>query len=128
MVPLIIIILLLCCFIHFEMNFFNLFIYWLHWVFVAAYGLSLVAVSRGCFSLQCTGFSLRQLLLLQSTGSRHTGFTSCSSRGSSGCSSQALVAHGMWDLPRPQIEPVSPALEGGCLFTVPPGKSLEKQF
>ena len=30
----------------------------------------------------------------------------------------------MWDLPRPGIEPVSPALAGKFLTTVPPGKSL----
>ena len=28
----------------------------------------------------------------------------------------------MWDLPRPGIEPVSPALTGGFLTTDPPGK------
>ena len=59
--------------------FFNyLFIYfWLHWVFVAARGLSLVAASGGYSSLRCTGFSLQWLLLFQSTGSRCTGFSSC---------------------------------------------------
>ena len=30
----------------------------------------------------------------------------------------------MWDLPRPGLEPVSPALVGGFLTTAPPGKSL----
>ena len=30
----------------------------------------------------------------------------------------------MWDLPRPGLEPVSPAFAGGFLTTVPPGKSL----
>ena len=30
---------------------------------------------------------------------------------------------GMWDLPGPGTEPVSPALAGEFLFTVPPGKS-----
>ena len=30
----------------------------------------------------------------------------------------------MWELPRPGIEPVSPALAGGFLTTAPPGKSL----
>ncbi|KAJ8777491.1 hypothetical protein J1605_014381 [Eschrichtius robustus] len=30
----------------------------------------------------------------------------------------------MWDLPRPGLEPVSPALAGGFLTTVPPGKSI----
>ena len=32
----------------------------------------------------------------------------------------------MWDLPRPGLEPVSPALAGGFLTTVPPGKDPEK--
>ena len=66
---------------HLEAFFFfliYLFIYfWLHWVFVAARGLSLVAASRGSSSLQCTGFSLRWLLLLRSMGSRRAGFSSC---------------------------------------------------
>ena len=52
----------------------NLFIYfWLRWVFVAAHGLSLVAASGGYSSLWYAGFSLRWLLLLRSTGSRHVG-------------------------------------------------------
>ena len=41
---------------------------------------------------------------------------------------QAYLLHGMWDLPGPGLEPVSepvsPALAGGFLTTVPPGKSL----
>ena len=32
--------------------------------------------------------------------------------------------HGMWDLPRPEIEPLSPALESRSSTTGPPGKSL----
>ena len=39
--------------------------------------LSLVAASGGYSLLQCVGFSLQWLLLLQSTGSRRTGFSSC---------------------------------------------------
>ena len=54
-----------------------IFIFWLCWVFVAAYGLSLVAVSRDYCSLHCTGLSLWWFLLLRSTGSRHMGFSSC---------------------------------------------------
>ena len=58
-----------------------LFIYfWLRWVFVAACGLSLVAASGGSSWLQCAGFSLQWLLLLRSTGSRCTGFSSCGSQ------------------------------------------------
>ena len=44
---------------------------------LAACGLSLAAVSRGCSSLQCIDFSLWWRLLVQSTGSRCTGFGSC---------------------------------------------------
>ena len=51
--------------------------FWLWWVFIAVGGLSLVVVSRGYSLLQCTGFSLRWLLLLRSTGSRCEGFSSC---------------------------------------------------
>ena len=66
-------------FISFFLSFFlYLFIYfWLCWVFVAARGLSLVVVSGGYSSLWCVAFSLRWLLLLRSTGSRHVGFSSC---------------------------------------------------
>ena len=33
------------------------------------------------------------------------------------------MLRGIWDLPGPGIEPVSPALAGGFLTTAPPGKS-----
>ena len=54
--------------------------FWLRWVFVAACGLSLVVESGGFSSLWCAGFSLQWLLLLQSLGSRHAGFSSCGTR------------------------------------------------
>ena len=41
----------------------------------------------------------------------------------SSCGAWVQLLCGMWDLPRPGIEPVSPALAGGFLTTVPPGKS-----
>ena len=47
--------------------------FWLLWVFVAALWLSLVMVSGGYCSLRCVGVSRRQLLLLQSMGSRLVG-------------------------------------------------------
>ena len=40
----------------------------------------------------------------------------------SSCGSRAQLLRGMWDLPRPGLEPVSPALAGGFLITAPPGK------
>ena len=42
----------------------------------------------------------------------------------SSCGAQACLLCSMWDLPRPGIEPISPALAGGFLTTAPPGKSL----
>ena len=62
--------------------FFNTFIYlfiylWLHRVFMAVCGLSLVSVSGRYSSLRCTGFSLCWLLLLWSMDSKCTGFSSC---------------------------------------------------
>ena len=39
-------------------------------------------------------------------------------------SGSVVVARGMWDLPGAGIEPVSPALVGGFLSTVPPKKSV----
>ena len=34
----------------------------------------------------------------------------------------------MWDLPGPGLKPVSPALAGGFLTTVPPGKPQEGPY
>ena len=123
-----------------EFIYFLKFIYfWLRWVFIAAHGLSLVAVSGGYSSLRCTGFSLQWLLLLWSTGSRRTGFSSCgtwaqqlwlagSKRRLSSSGARAQLLCGMWDLPGPGLEPMSPTLAGGFLTIAPPGKSLEFIF
>ena len=52
--------------VFYYINLFLIFIYfWLHWVFVAVHGLSLVVASRGYSSLQCAGFSLRWLLVAE---------------------------------------------------------------
>ena len=40
----------------------------------------------------------------------------------SSCGSRAQLLRGMWDLPRPGREPVSPALAGRFSTTAPPGK------
>ena len=67
-------------FIFKQIYLFYLFYFGLHWVFVAARGLSLVAASGGYSSLWCAGFSLQWLLLLRSTGSRCAGFSTCGMR------------------------------------------------
>ena len=40
----------------------------------------------------------------------------------SNCGSRASSLHGMWDLPRPRLKPVSPASAGRFSTTAPPGK------
>ena len=40
----------------------------------------------------------------------------------SSCGSRAQLLRGMWDLPRPGLEHVSPALAGTFSTTAPPGK------
>ena len=40
----------------------------------------------------------------------------------SNCGSRAQLLRGMWDLPRPGLEPVSRALAGRFSTTAPPGK------
>ena len=49
-------------------------------------------------------------------------------RSLSSCGSRAQLLRGMWDLPRPGLEPVSPALAGGFLTTAPPGKPSAEDF
>ena len=43
----------------------------------------------------------------------------------SNCGSQAQLLRGMWDPPRPGLEPASPALAGRLSTTAPPGKPLD---
>ena len=44
----------------------------------------------------------------------------------SNCGSRAQPLHGMWNLPRPGLEPTSPALAGRFSTTAPPGKPQNK--
>ena len=70
--------------------------------------------------------------MLWSTGSRHAGFSSCGSWALecrlTSCGALAQLLRSMWDLPEPGLEPVSPALAGGFLTTVPPGKPTNLVF
>ena len=58
------------------------------------------------------------------------GFSSCGSQALeakvNSCGAWAKLLWGMWDLPRPGIEPVSPALAGGFFTTEPPGKPARR--
>ena len=46
----------------------------------------------------------------------------------SDCGSRAWLLRGMWDLPRPGLKPVSPALAGRFSTTAPPGKPCTHNF
>ena len=61
--------------------------------------------------LRCLGFSLRWCPLLQNNRL-------------SSCDMQAQLLRSMWNLLRPGIKPMSPALAGILSTTGPPGKSL----
>ena len=102
------------------------FIFWLWGVFVAAGTLSPVAVSRGCCSLRCPGFSLWWLLSLHSTGSKQGDFSSCGSQALEHKLSRrgtwASLLCSIWGLPRSGIVSVSLTLQGRFLIPEPPGK------
>ena len=86
---------------------------WLCWVFVSVRGLSLVVASGGHSSSRCTGLSLSR----PPVDNHRLQTRRLSNRGS-----RAESLHGMWDLPRPGLEPASPALAGRFSTTAPPGK------
>ena len=92
------------------------------WVFVAAHGLSLFAMSQGCYLVAARGFLISVASSVgESTGSLALWLQQLRLPGS------VVAAHellgGMWNLPKPGIKPVSLALAGGFLTAVPPGKS-----
>ena len=84
--------------------------------------------SRGAQASHCSGFSRCRARALGDWASvvvTH-GLRSCSSQalehGLSGYGAQAYLLRGTWDLSRPGIEPISPALAGGFFTTEPPAK------
>ena len=105
---------------HHLFSFFLSFYFWLHWVFIAACRLSLVAASGG---FSCCG---AQALGVRASAVVAWGLSSCGSQALehrlSSCGAQLLCS--MWDLPGPGLKAMSPALAGRFLTSVPPGKSL----
>ena len=88
--------------------------FWLCRVFVSVGGLSPVAASRGHSSSQCAG----PFTIAASPVAEHRLQT----RRLSSCGSRAQSLRGMWDPPRPGLEPASPALAGRFSTTAPRGK------
>ena len=109
----------------------RVFFFWLCWNFIAARTFPLAAGSGGCSPVA--------VLRLRSTGSGCSDFSSCGSWTQScsspaleprlsSCGSRAQLLRGIWRLPRPGIEPVSPALAGGFFPTEPPRKPPSTSF
>ena len=107
----------LFCFISFFFNI-TLFIYL---YFMAVLGLRFCArVFSSCGKWGPLFIAVRgPLTIVASLVAEHRLQT----RRLSNCGSRAQVLRGMWDLPRPGIEPMFPALAGGFLTTGPPGKA-----
>ena len=77
-------------------------------------GLSLVAASGGpLFITVCGPLTIVASLVAERR---------LQTRRLSSCGSRAQLLRGMWDLPRPGLEPMCPASAGRFLTTTPPGK------
>ena len=97
-----------------NLLFIYIFYFWLCWVFVSVRGLSPAVASGGHSSSRCAGlFTIAASLVAEHR---------LQTRMLSSCGSRAWLLRGMWDLPRPGLEPVFPALAGRFSTTVPPGK------
>ena len=86
----------------------------LHWFFfffgVDFLRFSLASASRDCSPVVVLG----RLVVVASL---------VAERGLSSCGTRPQLPRGLWDLPRPGMEAISPALAGGFLSTTPQGKS-----
>ena len=100
-----------CLFVCFLIYFIYL---WLCWVFISVRGLSSSYGKRGPLFIVVRG----PLTIAASLVAEHRLQT----RRLSNCGSRAQLLRGMWDLPRPGLEPVIPALAGRLWTTAPPGK------
>ena len=117
--------------------FFKKFIYFIY-LFLAALGLHCCARAfsscgeRGLLFVVVHRLLIAVASLVVEHGLQARGLSSCdlwalecrpSSRGA-----RAQLLCGMWDLPKPGLQPVFPALAGGFLTTAPPGKSWGDLF
>ena len=105
----------------------NQFVFWLCCLFIAVYGLSLVAMSRGYSLVAVLGLliSVVSHCRAQTLGPQASVFVAFRLNS---CGAQASLLHGMCDLPGPGSKPTSPALAGRFLTTRPPGKPGKTNF
>ena len=101
---------------------FTLVLFKLNYLFIFGYtgglllwALSVVAASVGCSLVGVHRLFIAVASLVAEQALERVDFSSSSA--------QAWLPHSMWNLLRPGIEPVSPALAGGFSTTGPRGKS-----
>ena len=114
---------------------FHLLTFLLSWVFAAARTFLWLRRAGATLQLRCADFSLQWRILLQSMGCRCRGsvavahgLRSFSPQAPENRLKWALLLCYMWDLPRPGIEPMSPASVGGFFASEPPGKVQSTSF
>ena len=110
-------------FVDFFIGFFCLFLFLIIYLFLAVLGLRFCARAfsscgkRGPLFIAVLG----PLTITASLVAEHRLQT----RRFSSCGSQAQLLHGMWDLPRPGLEPVSPASAGRLSTTAHQGSPMD---
>ena len=108
------------CLCYFFIFFIIYLFIWLCWVFV-----SVARAFSSCGKREPLFIAVRgPLTIAASPVAEHRLQT----RRLSNCGSRAQLLRGMWDPPRPGLEPMSPALAGRFSTTAPPGKPLESTF
>ena len=97
-----------------------MFIYLFIYLFIAVLGLRFCVRAFSSYGEQGPLFIAvcGPLIIAASLAAEHKLQT----RRLSNCGSRAQSLCGMWDFPRPGLEPVSPALAGRLSNTEPPGK------
>ena len=109
---------------NFDQNYFFFFFFPSIYLFIFGCVGSLL-LHAGFLQLRRAGTALR----CGARASHCSGFSCCGAQvlkhRLSSCGAQAQLLRGMWDLTRPGLEPMSPALAGGFLTTAPQGKSPE---
>ena len=106
--------------------FFNFYVLFIYYLFLAVLGLRFCARAfsscgkRGPLFIAVRGpLTITDSLVAEQR---------LQTRRLSSCGSRAQLLRGMWNLPRPGLEPVSPALAGRFSTTVPSGKPSAISF
>ena len=110
---------------HSSMSFlftFLLFYFWPCCIFLAMQGEQELLSSHGTQASCCGCFSRFSVQALWPLGFSIWGCVALECVAISSSGAWDLLPHGMWNLPRPGIEPVFPALASRFLTFVPPGK------